>query len=95
MKRLNSGNGQGHPFPLIIAVLMLSKFLQCGTGRYVLLKRVSSRALIILVEVLYVARRPETASEKAKRIKNPKLWVRVVLFLCCVSPGTDNGQPST
>ncbi|KIK41597.1 hypothetical protein CY34DRAFT_805894 [Suillus luteus UH-Slu-Lm8-n1] len=45
-------------------------------------------------EVLYVARRPETASEKAKRIKNPKLWVRVVLFLCCVSPGTDNAQPS-
>ncbi|KAG2341127.1 WD40 repeat-like protein [Suillus weaverae] len=31
-------------------------------------------------EVIFVARRPETASEKAKRIKNPKPWVRVVLF---------------
>jgi hypothetical protein len=94
MKRSNSGNGQGHPFPLNIAALVLSKFLQCGTGRYVLVKCVSFRALIILVQVLHVARRPETASEKAKRIKNPKLWVRVVLFLCCVSPGTDNAQPS-
>lgn len=45
-------------------------------------------------EALYVARRPETASEKARRIKNPKPWVRVVLFLCCVSPGTDNDQPN-
>ncbi|KAG2039696.1 WD40-repeat-containing domain protein [Suillus americanus] len=45
-------------------------------------------------EVIFVARRPETASEMAKRIKNPKPWVRVVLFLCCVSPGTD-GSPGT
>jgi hypothetical protein len=27
----------------------------------------------------------------AKRIKNPKWWVRVVLFICCVSPGTNDG----
>jgi hypothetical protein len=43
-----------------------------------------------LLQALYVARRPETASEKAKRIKNPKWWVRVVLFICCVSPSTDS-----
>lgn len=43
---------------------MLSKFLQCGTWRYVLLKRVSSRALIILAEVSYVARRPKTATAR-------------------------------
>jgi WD40 repeat protein len=41
-------------------------------------------------EVIFVARRPDTASEMAKRIKNPKPWVRIVLFLCCVSPGTDD-----
>ncbi|KAG1735981.1 hypothetical protein EDB19DRAFT_1056845 [Suillus lakei] len=54
---------------------------------------VSSRCSPHVVEVaamrdkqaLYVARRPETANEKARRIKNPKPWVRVVLFLCCVS----------
>ncbi|KAG1735976.1 hypothetical protein EDB19DRAFT_2040432 [Suillus lakei] len=45
-------------------------------------------------EVIFVARRPETASEQARRIKNPKPWVRVVLFLCCVSPGTDD-SPGT
>ncbi|KAG2135838.1 WD40-repeat-containing domain protein [Suillus clintonianus] len=45
-------------------------------------------------KALYVARRPKTASENAKRIKNPKPWVRVVLFLCCVSPGTDD-SPGT
>ncbi|KAG2739704.1 hypothetical protein P692DRAFT_20754959, partial [Suillus brevipes Sb2] len=41
-------------------------------------------------KALYVARRPETASEMTKRIKNPKWWVRVVLFICCVSPSTDS-----
>ncbi|KAG2741832.1 WD40 repeat-like protein [Suillus brevipes Sb2] len=41
-------------------------------------------------KALYVARRPETASEMAKRIKNPKWWVRVVLFICCASPSTDS-----
>ncbi|KIK35344.1 hypothetical protein CY34DRAFT_812241 [Suillus luteus UH-Slu-Lm8-n1] len=45
-------------------------------------------------EVIYVARRPETASEMAKRVKNPKPWVRVVFFLCCVSPGSDD-SPGT
>lgn len=45
-------------------------------------------------EVIYVARRPETASEMARRVKNPKPWVRVVFFLCCVSPGTDD-SPGT
>ncbi|KAG0694555.1 WD40-repeat-containing domain protein [Suillus ampliporus] len=46
-------------------------------------------------QALYVARRPETASDKAKRIKNPKWWVRVVLFLCCVSPATDDSNRNT
>ncbi|KAG1743548.1 hypothetical protein EDD22DRAFT_1053357 [Suillus occidentalis] len=47
-------------------------------------------------EVIFVAppRRPDTASQIAKRIKNPKPWVRVVFFLCCVSPGTDD-SPGT
>ncbi|KAG2745921.1 hypothetical protein P692DRAFT_20740990, partial [Suillus brevipes Sb2] len=49
-------------------------------------------------EVIFVApaqaRRPATASEIAKRVKNPKPWVRVVFFLCCVSPGTDD-SPGT
>ncbi|KIK32913.1 hypothetical protein CY34DRAFT_18719 [Suillus luteus UH-Slu-Lm8-n1] len=42
-------------------------------------------------KALYVARRPETASEIAQRIKNPKWWVRIVLFICCVSPSTNDG----
>ncbi|KAG1901939.1 uncharacterized protein F5891DRAFT_1186968 [Suillus fuscotomentosus] len=46
-------------------------------------------------EVLVVARRPETASEIARRVKHPKPWVRVVFFLCCVSPGTDDATPTT
>ncbi|KAG1806091.1 WD40-repeat-containing domain protein [Suillus subaureus] len=45
-------------------------------------------------EVIFVAPHHETASEKARRIKNPTPWVRVVLFLCCVSPGTDT-SPDT
>jgi WD40 repeat protein len=36
-------------------------------------------------KALYVARRPERASDKAKRIKNPSRWTRFVLFICCVS----------
>ncbi|KAG1844346.1 hypothetical protein DFJ58DRAFT_802940 [Suillus subalutaceus] len=43
-------------------------------------------------KALYTARRPERASDKAKRIKNPKWWVRVVLFLCCASPSTDGSH---
>ncbi|KAG2341130.1 hypothetical protein BDR05DRAFT_1002033, partial [Suillus weaverae] len=43
-------------------------------------------------KALYTARRPERASDKAKRIKNPKWWARVVLFLCCASPSTDDGH---
>ncbi|KAG1871376.1 WD40-repeat-containing domain protein [Suillus subalutaceus] len=35
-------------------------------------------------QVLHVARRPERASDKAKRIKNSTWWNRFVLFLCCV-----------
>ncbi|KAG1901931.1 WD40-repeat-containing domain protein [Suillus fuscotomentosus] len=46
-------------------------------------------------EVLVVARRPDTASEIARRVKNPKPWVRVVFFLCCVSPGTDDPTSTT
>jgi hypothetical protein len=49
---------------------------------------------MISVQVIFVARRPETAGEMAKRVKNPKPWVRVVFFLCCVSPGTDD-DPAT
>ncbi|KAG2135835.1 hypothetical protein DEU56DRAFT_913216 [Suillus clintonianus] len=45
-------------------------------------------------KALFVARRPKTASENAKRVKNPKPWVRVVFFLCCVSPVTDD-SPGT
>jgi hypothetical protein len=47
---------------------------------------------MISVQVIFVAppRRPETASEIAKRVKNPNPWVRVVFFLCCVSPGTND-----
>ncbi|KAG2365397.1 hypothetical protein BDR07DRAFT_1398995 [Suillus spraguei] len=36
-------------------------------------------------QALYVARRPERASDKAKRIKDPSRWTRFVLFICCVS----------
>ncbi|KAG2341112.1 WD40 repeat-like protein [Suillus weaverae] len=43
-------------------------------------------------KALYTARRPERASDKAKRIKNPKWWARVVLFLCCVSLSTDDSH---
>ncbi|KIK41272.1 hypothetical protein CY34DRAFT_13159 [Suillus luteus UH-Slu-Lm8-n1] len=43
-------------------------------------------------KALYVARPPETASKVAKRIKNPKWWVRVVLFLCCASPSADDSH---
>jgi len=58
----------------------------------------SSRASPPVVEVpalddkkaLYVARRPERASDKAKRIDNSKRWVRIILFLCCASPGTNH-----
>ncbi|KAG1844343.1 hypothetical protein DFJ58DRAFT_802923 [Suillus subalutaceus] len=41
-------------------------------------------------KALYTARRPERASYKVKRIKNPVWWARIVLFLCCVSPSTDS-----
>ncbi|KAG2097562.1 uncharacterized protein F5147DRAFT_656361 [Suillus discolor] len=34
-------------------------------------------------KALYVARRPERASDKAKRVDSSKWWARVVLFLCC------------
>jgi hypothetical protein len=42
-------------------------------------------------KALYTARPQERVIDKAKRIKNPKWWVRVVLFICCVSPSTDDG----
>jgi len=47
------------------------------------------------VKALYVSPPRETASDKAKRIKNPTRGVRIVLFLCCVSPGTDDTHGST
>ncbi|KAG1785362.1 WD40-repeat-containing domain protein [Suillus plorans] len=43
-------------------------------------------------KALYVARRPERASDKAKRVDNSKWWARVVLFLCCASPSNDDGH---
>ncbi|KAG1854319.1 hypothetical protein C8R48DRAFT_763687 [Suillus tomentosus] len=43
-------------------------------------------------KALYVARRPERASDKAKRVDTSKWWARVVLFLCCVSPSNDDGH---
>ncbi|KAG1901955.1 uncharacterized protein F5891DRAFT_1172365 [Suillus fuscotomentosus] len=43
-------------------------------------------------KALYVARLPERASDKAKRVDNSKWWARVVLFLCCVSPSNDDGH---
>jgi hypothetical protein len=46
-------------------------------------------------QALYVSPPRETASDKAKRIKNPTRGVRIVLFLCCVSPGTDDTHGST
>lgn len=46
-------------------------------------------------QALYVSPPRETASDKAKRIKNPTWGVRVVLFLCCVSPGPDDTHASS
>jgi hypothetical protein len=91
MNQLNSGNAQDLVALLLAVYLRLSKFLHWMTRRYVLL-RICSRWLVsqTLLQALYVARRPETASEMAKRIKNPKWWVRVVLFICCASPSTDS-----
>ncbi|KAG2097561.1 WD40-repeat-containing domain protein [Suillus discolor] len=43
-------------------------------------------------KALYVARRPERASDKAKRVDSSKWWARVVLFLCCVSPPNDDSH---
>ncbi|KAG1844331.1 hypothetical protein DFJ58DRAFT_28666 [Suillus subalutaceus] len=43
-------------------------------------------------KALYVAPPRERASDKAKHIKNLKWWARVVLFICCVSPSTDDGH---
>ncbi|KAG1863880.1 hypothetical protein F4604DRAFT_1928998 [Suillus subluteus] len=43
-------------------------------------------------KALYTARRPERASDKAKCIKNPTWRARIVLFICCVSPSTDDGH---
>lgn len=45
-------------------------------------------------QVLHVARRPERASDKAKRIKNSIWWNRFVLFLCCVSHSPVDGPSS-
>jgi hypothetical protein len=40
---------------------------------------------MISVQALYVAPRPERASDIAKRIKNPTWWTRCILLICCVS----------
>ncbi|KAG1790805.1 uncharacterized protein HD556DRAFT_1310350 [Suillus plorans] len=45
-------------------------------------------------KALYVARQPEQASDKAKHIDNSKWWIRIVLFLCCISPGTNHSPHS-
>ncbi|KAG1752796.1 hypothetical protein EDB19DRAFT_967082 [Suillus lakei] len=93
MKGSNFSNGRGKLPPLIV-VLMSSKLLQYGTGRCVFLECVNPCGPIISMQTLYVSPPQETASDKAKRIKNPEWWVRMVLFLCCVSPGTDD-SPGT
>ncbi|KAG2054843.1 WD40 repeat-like protein [Suillus hirtellus] len=71
--------------------------LQCCPGPTTshLSRHVDDVAAMRDKEVLVVARRPDTASEIARRVKNPKPWVRVVFFLCCVSPGTDDPTPTT
>jgi WD40 repeat protein len=43
-------------------------------------------------KALYTARPQERVIDKARHIKNPKWWVRVVLFICCVSPSADDGH---
>jgi WD40 repeat protein len=43
-------------------------------------------------KALYTARPQERVIDKAKRIKNPTWLARVVLFICCVSPSTDDGH---
>ncbi|KAG2054826.1 WD40 repeat-like protein [Suillus hirtellus] len=43
-------------------------------------------------KALYVARRPERARDKAKRVDTSKWWARVVLFLCCASSSNDDGH---
>ncbi|KAG1829702.1 hypothetical protein EV424DRAFT_1586598 [Suillus variegatus] len=71
--------------------------LQCCPGPTIsyLSRHVNDVAAMRDKEVLVVARRPGTASEMARRVKNPKPWVRVVFFLCCVSPGTNDPTPTT
>jgi D-alanyl-lipoteichoic acid acyltransferase DltB (MBOAT superfamily) len=92
MNRLNSSNAQDLAL-LLTLDLLLSKFLHWMTRRYVLLGMYSQWLVSqTFLQALYTARRPETASEMAKRIKNPKWWVRVVLFLCCASPSADDSH---
>ena len=92
MNRLNSSNAQDLAL-LLTLDLLLSKFLHWMTRRYVLLGMYSQWLVSqTFLQALYTARRPETASEMAKRIKNPKWWVRVVLFLCCESPSADDSH---
>jgi hypothetical protein len=43
-------------------------------------------------KALYTARPQERVIDNAKRIKNLTWWARVVLFICCVSPSTDDGH---
>jgi WD40 repeat protein len=43
-------------------------------------------------KALYTAPPRERVIDKAKRIENPTWWARVVLFICCVSPSTDDGH---
>ncbi|KAG1735971.1 hypothetical protein EDB19DRAFT_1055983 [Suillus lakei] len=43
-------------------------------------------------KALYTARRTKRASDEAKRVKNPAWWARVVLFICCASPSTDDSH---
>lgn len=44
---------------------------------------------------LVVAPRPQPPTAQAKRTKNPKWWVRIVLFLCCVSTATGDNHCTT
>lgn len=86
------------PHTLLAHVLSLFRRRQPNTGEATELQQLSRSSTSVYrspgaVEIaavrdkkaLYVARRPERASDKAKRIKNPSRWTRFVLFICCVS----------
>jgi hypothetical protein len=87
-KKSNLGNTQ--------RVFMSSKWLQCGTGRYAILRCVSHWRLTVSTQVLFVAERApadcphyqsdSTATPGARRVHSRpiRLLGHIGLFLCCV-----------